>query len=98
MSLHVNDFRPELGQLRANIGLRNKDAGADCADAFEWTECWNNGRRCRSFQAHKPIWQLLPKFFDLIFVFENPLVVRHFSPLSASAKQCQRSDVAYESL
>ena len=45
----------ELGQLRADIGLRDQHAGADHTDPFERPEGGSDARRRRPLQGLDPV-------------------------------------------
>ncbi len=69
-TLDVNDFGAELGQLRADVGLGDQHAGADCSDAGEWSKRRHQGG-CR-----RPL-QLLDPVRDLASVLLDPVVAYH---------------------
>ena len=75
-ALDMNDLGAELGELGADIGLRDEAARADDADAFERPESRGNAGRCRPLQALDPVRDRLFQLFDLV-VGNEPGIVRH---------------------
>jgi hypothetical protein len=73
----MDNFGSEFGKLRANIGLHYQDSRAHSSDALERSKTGDHCRSARSFQPHNPVRYIFAKLFDMIFVFENPLIVRH---------------------
>ena len=57
-----------VDDLCADKGLRNQNAGADGADAFQRAEFWHDRRRRGPLQFLDPVGELLAKLFDLRFV------------------------------
>src|SRR5690242_15013777 len=54
----VNDFRAELAQLRADVGLRDQHAGAYDTNAFEGPKFWDQCRRWGPFKMPDPVGHL----------------------------------------
>src|SRR5271170_2167176 len=76
-SFDMHDLGAKFGQLCADERLRDENARADRANAFEWTEAGDHRRRGGAPQALDPFGKGLSEFLDLIFIFDNPRIVRH---------------------
>src|ERR1051326_1970737 len=62
--LDMNDLGAELGELGADIGLRDKAPGADDADVLERPESRGDARGRRPLQAPHPIRDVLFQLFE----------------------------------
>ena len=77
VTFDMDHLRAEFGQLRADIGLRDKHASADRADTFKGAERRDDTRGRRALQAFDPFRYGLLQFFDFVFGCDEPRIVRH---------------------